>query len=97
MHMWICLQPCPINKTPMYIINQNQGQVHDDLADGRFSRLKRRTPSLSELTPIMFHMELTHLGLEVSIYCYRDNSNYDTCLRYVRVFDKCLNSCVFVG
>ena len=25
-------------------------------------------PSLSELTPIMFYKELTHLGLEVSIY-----------------------------
>ena len=27
-----------------------------------------RPPRLSELTPILFHMELTHLGSEASIY-----------------------------
>ena len=41
---------------------------------------KWRTPNLSELTPIMFDMELTHLGLEVAIYSitisyYLDNTN----------------------
>ena len=25
-------------------------------------------PSFSELTPVMFYIELTHLGLEASIY-----------------------------
>ena len=28
----------------------------------------QRPPSLSELTPIIFNMELTHLGSETSIY-----------------------------
>ena len=31
----------------------------------------RRPPSLSELTPMVLNTELTHLGLEASIYCHK--------------------------
>ena len=45
-----------------------------------------RPSSLSELTPIVFNMELTHLGLEVFYYTFTPSSEKDSISGFRRKF-----------
>ena len=46
-----------------------------------------RHASISELTPVIFDMELTHLGSDASIYVYFKNFSFCSYLKdYINVF-----------